>query len=143
MGSDAVREMRVRGVSRDKENQAVLVLETLDGKRLLPMSVGMPEAAGISMELNAVRPARPMTHDFFKEALDHLGVRMACATMLERRESIIYAQVTLTRDGTEVNVDARPSDAVALAVRTGASIFATAQLLDEDGLDAAPAGQYV
>ncbi|MCU0627472.1 MAG: bifunctional nuclease family protein [Gemmatimonadaceae bacterium] len=140
-------EVRVARLGVDSAaNTYVLVLREAEGGRVLPIWIGQPEAEAIVVELQSVRRERPMTHDLLKHVITGLGatVRRVVITRVER--GTYYADLHLEqRDGTLVTVDARPSDSIALALRTGATILAAEELLvelaeddeEEDG-DGAP-----
>lgn len=126
-------EMELVGIEMERPpNIPCLVLkETAGAGRLLPIFIGSPEATAIALALEEVETPRPMTHDLVKDLLDEIGARIERVTVTEIRESTFYAEI-LVRSGTEVHaVSARPSDAVALAVRFGAPVFAEEGVLDE------------
>jgi bifunctional DNase/RNase len=130
-------EMRVARLGVDSTaNTYVLVLRELHGPRVLPIWIGQPEAESIVMELQAVARERPMTHDLVKQIVLGLGatVRRVVISRIER--GTYYAELQLQRDDALISVDARPSDSIAIALRTGAAIFAADDLLvtleDED-----------
>ena len=136
MASEALREVRVCAVvpANEGEQQPVLLLETLDGALLLPIWVVMPEAAGIVLKLKGQIPPRPLTHDLFADALAKLEVKMLRATITEHRGDTFFAEITLAHGEVEINVDARPSDAVSLALRAAAPIFVAGHLIDQHGV---------
>ncbi len=130
-------EMRVARLGVDSTaNTYVLVLRELHGPRVLPIWIGQPEAESIVMELQAVVRERPMTHDLVKQIVLGLGatVRRVVISRIER--GTYFAELQLQRDDALISVDARPSDSIAIALRTGAAIFAADDLLvtleDED-----------
>ncbi len=130
-------EMRVARLGVDSSaNTYVLVLRELHGPRVLPIWIGQPEAESIVMELQAVVRERPMTHDLVKQIVLGLGaiVRRVVISRIER--GTYFAELQLQRDDALISVDARPSDSIAIALRTGAAIFAADDLLvtleDED-----------
>lgn len=118
------------------DNTPVLLLrEQGDRQRILPIMIGNPEASSIHLALEGVVSPRPLTHDLFVEVLQTLGVSVDRVVITDVREHTYYATLYLqTPDGMRL-VSSRPSDAVALAVRTGSPIFATQVLLDEVGQD--------
>ena len=126
-------EMELVGIEMERPpNIPCLVLKETEGAgRLLPIFIGSPEATAIALALEEVETPRPMTHDLVKDLLDEIGARIERVTVTEIREATFYAEI-LVRSGTEVHaVSARPSDAVALAVRFGAPVFAEEGVLEE------------
>lgn len=111
----------------------VLLQEQVGEHRLLPIYIGTPEAASIHYALEGVEPPRPLTHDLFITVLERLGATLDRVVVTEVRDHTYYAELHLaTADGTQT-VSSRPSDAIALAVRCDAPMFASEQLLDEVG----------
>ena len=111
----------------------VLLKETGGAERMLPIFIGGPEATAIALAMDEVEPPRPMTHDLFKQVLDELGVRLERITVTDLREKTFYAELELkAADGTRT-ISSRPSDAIALAVRTGTPIFANESVLESAG----------
>jgi uncharacterized protein len=131
-----VHEMDIYGVSFDLVGkQPIVLLKTKDGNRYLPIWIGQPEAAAILMKLQGASTPRPMTHDLVTEILSELDARITRITVTELRENTFYAQVTVQLDGAEVEVDSRPSDAIALAIRAEAPIFAADQVIEESAIE--------
>ena len=129
-------EMEIYGVSFDLEGKVpIVLLKTADGSRYLPIWIGHPEAAAILMKLQNAAAPRPLTHDLFADMLGQLGVRIVAVTVTELRESTFYAQITVQQDGQELEIDSRPSDAIALAVRTDARIYADERVVEENGIE--------
>jgi bifunctional DNase/RNase len=126
-------EMELVGVRVELPTNAPIVLlrETSGDHRTLPIFIGGPEATAIAFALENVDVPRPMTHDLLKDVIDDLGVRLDKVVVTELRESTFYAELHLVGPkGTSV-ISSRPSDAIAIAVRTGAAIFAEEDVLDE------------
>lgn len=122
------------------DNTPVLVLREQAGRqRVLPIMIGTPEASAIHFALEGVVSPRPMTHDLLVEVLTTLGATLQRVLITEIREHTYYAELYLQTVNGPRTVSSRPSDALALAVRTGAEIFATEELLDAVGQDAAVA----
>lgn len=113
----------------------VLLREQEGRHRLLPIYIGSPEASAIHYAIEGIEPPRPFTHDLFLIALDELGAALDKIVVTEMRDRTFYAELHLTTDGGDKVISARPSDAIALAVRCGASLFAGDELLDEHGQD--------
>ena len=117
-------------------NTPMVLLREMGGRqRLLPIYIGSPEATSIHDALEGVVPPRPLTHDLFLETLETLGVRLDKVVVTEMREHTFYAELHLeTSSGARV-VSSRPSDAIALAVRCEAPLYAEDALVDEAGQD--------
>jgi bifunctional DNase/RNase len=116
----------------------VLLQEQQGEQRLLPIMIGGAEASAIHYALEGVEPPRPLTHDLFVNVLERLGVSLDRVVVTEIRDHTFYADLHLvTPSGPQV-VSSRPSDAIALAVRFGAPLFAAEELLDEVGQRPAP-----
>jgi bifunctional DNase/RNase len=116
-------------------NTPVVILREEGGERTLPIWIGAPEANAIAMELRGEKPARPMTHDLLKEVLVGLGGELRRVTITELRENTYLAELLVFRGGQIFEVDARPSDSIALALRTAAPIFVNDDLLERNGQD--------
>ena len=131
-----MREMTLYGVSFEPiGKQPIVLLKTADDDRFLPIWIGHPEAAAILMKLQGANPPRPMTHDLFADVVSELQGEIVRVTVTELRENTYYAQITIVQDGREVEIDSRPSDAIALAVRCDAQIFASDELVEESGIE--------
>ena len=110
-------------------NSYVVILQEKAGQRLLPIWIGQAEAESIVMELNKVKPPRPLTHDLCKRLITGLGARLERVEITKVQENTYYAELHLELNGNVVQVDARPSDSIAVALRFGAPIFAQESLL--------------
>jgi bifunctional DNase/RNase len=131
-----MQEMDIYGVSFDLVGkQPIVLLKTKDGNRYLPIWIGQPEAAAILMKLQGASTPRPMTHDLLTEILSQLDAQVIRITVTELRENTFFAQVTVQMDGTEFEVDSRPSDAIALAIRAEAPIFAADEVIEESAIE--------
>ncbi len=120
------------------DNTPVLILREQSGKRrVLPIMIGNPEASAIHFALEGVLSPRPMTHDLFVDVLNSVGVTLQRVIVTEIRDHTYYAELYLQTPNGLQTVSSRPSDALALAVRAGAEIFATEELLDAVGQEAA------
>lgn len=113
-----------------------LVLGEVGGNRRLPIIIGAFEAQAIALELEKIQPPRPMTHDLLRGLFDALGAEVTDIVIDDLREGTFFAKVRYVYDDEEATLDARPSDAVALAVRTDSPIFVAASVLDEAGIPA-------
>ena len=116
-------------------NQPIVLLREVGGDRYLPIWIGAVEATAIAFALEGVEPQRPLTHDLLKSLTDGLGAKVERVVVNDLREGIYYADLVLAVNGSEVVVSARPSDAIALAARTEALLFATSEVLDEAGVE--------
>ena len=131
-----MQEMQIYGVSFDLVGkQPIVLLKTSEGNKFLPIWIGHPEAAAILMKLQSATTPRPMTHDLVTDMLDQLGAQVTRITVTELRENTFYAQITVQQDGSEIEVDSRPSDAIALAVRAEAPIFVADEVIDESAIE--------
>ena len=131
-----MREMTVYGVSFDLVGkQPIVLLRTLDGSKFLPIWIGHPEAAAILMKLQGASTPRPMTHDLVTDILTHLDAHVTRICVTELRDNTFYASITVQMNGSEIEVDSRPSDAIALAVRAEAPIFADDRVIEESAIE--------
>ncbi|MFH0915332.1 MAG: bifunctional nuclease family protein [bacterium] len=129
-------KVTVYGVSFDVASKQPIVLLKVEGKnRFLPIWIGHPEAAAILMKLQNAEMPRPMTHDLLAAIIEQLSANVASVLVTELRDNTFYAVLQIEAGGQEVRVDSRPSDAIALAVRTDAPIFASAELLETNGIE--------
>jgi bifunctional DNase/RNase len=128
--------MTLYGVSFEPiGKQPIVLLKTVDEDRFLPIWIGHAEAAAILMKLQGTDPPRPMTHDLFMEVVSELKGEIVKVTVTELRENTYFAQLTIIQDGREVEIDSRTSDAIALAVRCDAQIFAADQVVEESSIE--------
>jgi bifunctional DNase/RNase len=131
-----MQEMVIYGVSFDMVGkQPIVLLKTAEGNKFLPIWIGHPEAAAILMKLQGAATPRPMTHDLFTEILQQLEARVVRIEVTELRENTFYALITVAVNGSEIEIDSRPSDAIALAVRAGAPIFAAEAVIEESAIE--------
>ena len=129
-------EVKLRAVRVDlQSNTPVLLLQETDGEgRTLPIFIGTPEAAAIAYALQGVTMPRPMTHDLMRDVLMSLDVQIERVVITELQNSTYYAELRLRRGGDVTVVSSRPSDAVAVAVRTGSPLFVSDELMDSEGI---------
>jgi bifunctional DNase/RNase len=121
---------KVHGVLADTNSEAqIVILRDEKNLEILPIWVGLSEGNAIRFALEGILPPRPMTHDLLRSTLDHLGVRVIKIIISEIKNNTYFATVHLDARGTEVTIDARPSDAIALALRTSAPLFVTEEVL--------------
>jgi bifunctional DNase/RNase len=131
-----MREMSVYGVSFDLVGkQPIVLLKTADVDKFLPVWIGHPEAASILMKLQDQAPPRPQTHDLLAEVITQLDAEVVRVTVTELRENTFHASITLRRNGDEIEIDSRTSDAIALAIRADAKIFASDEVVEESGIE--------
>ncbi|MEX2292149.1 MAG: bifunctional nuclease family protein [Acidimicrobiales bacterium] len=128
-------EMELVGIELERPpNIPCLVLREASGEgRVLPIFIGGPEATAIAFALEEVETPRPMTHDLMKDLLDAVGSRIERVVVTELRDATFFAEIILNTAGEVRSVSARPSDAVALAIRYGAPVFAEEGVLDVAG----------
>src|ERR687893_31296 len=131
-----MHEMVIYGVSFDLVGkQPIVLLKTADGNKFLPIWIGHPEAAAILMKLQGASTPRPMTHDLVSDMLEQLDAEVVRITVTELRENTFYASITVQQNGSEVEIDSRPSDAIAIAVRSDAPIFAAERVIEESAIE--------
>jgi bifunctional DNase/RNase len=118
-------------------NQPIVLLREVSGERYLPIWIGAVEATAIAFAQQGVVPPRPLTHDLMKDLLEALGQELTEVQITDMKDGVFYANLVL---GSGVEVGARPSDSIALALRTGSRIVCAEEVLDEVGL-AVPAEQ--
>ena len=131
-----MQEMVIYGVSFDMVGkQPIVLLKAVESNKFLPIWIGHPEAASILMKLQGASTPRPMTHDLLCDVLGELEVRCTQVAVTELRENTFFASITLSVNGRELEIDSRPSDAIALAVRSGAPIFAAEEVIAESAIE--------
>jgi bifunctional DNase/RNase len=119
-----------RGMS---QGAFALILKEAEGPRRMPIIIGVPEAQAIANELEGVRPQRPMTHDLLRNVIESLGGHLKEVVIHSLKEGTFYA--ALVFEYSDLEVDARPSDAIAIAVRCGVPIYVTEEILNEAAID--------
>jgi len=135
-GGLSVQEMVIYGVSFDMVGkQPIVLLKTVDGNKFLPIWIGHPEAAAILMKLQGQSTPRPMTHDLVVEILDEIGASCVQVAVTELRDNTFFATITLKIGDKEIEIDSRPSDALALAVRSESPIFAAEDVIAESAIE--------
>ena len=110
----------------------VLLKEVGSSGRTLPILIGHEEATAIARAIQGVEPPRPLTHDLVRDLLGALDVQIEAVVITELRDAIFFAEIRMRQNGQAVTVSSRPSDAIAIAVRTGTTIFAAESLLDSE-----------
>jgi bifunctional DNase/RNase len=116
-------------------NTPILLLRERDGSRYLPIWIGTPEATAIALALEGVDTARPLTHDLLRTVVEALGADVEQVNVTGLEGGVFFADLVLGADGDELTISSRPSDAIALATRTGSPVYASRALLDEAGVE--------
>ncbi len=125
-------EMKVKGLTLDPlTNMPIVILKDIEGKKALPIWVGIFEANAIALEMEQVTTPRPMTHDLIKNILEGITAHVNRVVVNDLKDNTFYAVISLNLNGSEVLVDSRPSDAIALALRVNAPIFVEKKVIDE------------
>ena len=125
-----ITQMKVRGLMFDPYNNTFIVLlRDEEQAEMLPIWVGKPEASAVSFALEGVTAPRPMTHDLMKSILDAVHAKVISVVISDLKDNTYYAKVHLSYEDSEYVIDSRPSDAIALALRTKAPIFANEDVL--------------
>jgi uncharacterized protein len=122
--------MKVFGLTIDPlTNSPIMILKDMEGEKTIPIWIGLLEATAIAGELENIKFSRPMTHDLMKNMMDKLGVKLAKVEICDLRDNTYFALIYLIFDGKEFSMDARPSDAIALALRAQAPIYVEEQVI--------------
>ena len=111
-----------------------IILGEVGGNRRLPIIIGMFEAQAIAIEIEKIRPNRPMTHDLFKSFAEKCNLSITEMIISDLREGVFFAKIVGNQQDTNVSIDARPSDAIAIALRFGVAMYAYSNVLDEAGI---------
>ena len=120
----------------ETRNEQVIVFREKDGTRYLPLVIGIAEVNAIKMKLSGITPPRPLTHDLLQQIIEQLGTRLDRVVIDRLQNNTFFAKLVLKRTaGTEVIIDARPSDSVALALRANAPVFVSEEVLGEAGVN--------
>jgi len=128
-------EMSIEGIRVNLATyQRVVILKEKDAERFLPIWIGPAEADAIAVRLQEVSVARPLTHDLLRDVLEKLGARVDSVVVSDLVDDTFFARIMLNVNGERVEIDSRPSDAIALAVRTQVPIFAEDSVLDRAGV---------
>jgi len=124
-------EVRVNGIFLTQSQASGIILKEKEGNRTLPIVIGEYEAQSIALALEDLKPPRPITHDLTVNLLDSVGVTIESVIISELKENTYYAIIRLQKDLETMEIDARPSDAIALAVRLGTNIFVNETVMDQ------------
>jgi len=131
-----MKELSLVGVRVElPSNQPIVLLKEADGDRYLPIWIGAVEATAIAFALQGIETPRPMTHDLLRDMLEETQVGVERILISELIDQTFYALIRMSSDGKTVEVSSRPSDAIALAVRVNAPIFAAEEVLDQAGIE--------
>jgi bifunctional DNase/RNase len=124
------REFKIKGLMMDPiTNSPIVILQDVDRNTLLPIWVGIFEANAIALQIERVDTPRPMTHDLLKNVILHFDAEVEKIVVTHLRENTFFALIHLSMDGEMMTIDSRPSDAIALALRTDAPIFVTEEVI--------------
>ena len=135
MSDNGFTRMSIYGINLDLfSSSPIVILKVEDDNRYLPIWIGQPEARSILMKLQSQEFSRPLTHDLALNLVNELGGSMERVTVNQLKDQTFFATISLEIDGRTVEVDSRPSDAIALAVRSGAEIFASDEVIEEAGV---------
>jgi bifunctional DNase/RNase len=126
-----VESIRVSLVTQHR----VVILKEVNGERHLPIWIGSYEAEAIAMELQGVTASRPLPYDLIRTIIDDMGGTVDRIAVTDLSDDVFYARIVLQQNGREVEIDSRPSDALALAVRSGAPIFAAEDVIAESAIE--------
>ena len=136
MSADGFTKMSIYGMNMDLfSSSPIVILKVEDENRYLPIWIGQPEARSILMKLQNQEFVRPLTHDLALNLVNELGASMERITVTALKDQTFFATISLDIDGKTVEVDSRPSDAIALAIRSGAEIFASDQVIQEASVE--------
>lgn len=122
-------------------NTPILLLREASGTRFLPIWIGTNEATAIALALEGIEPQRPLTHDLLKLVTEQLGATVDRVVVTDLEDGTFYADLIMTRNGEELTVSSRPSDAIALAARTKSPVFASADVIEAAGVEIRDDGQ--
>lgn len=118
----------------ENRNEQIIVFKEKEGNRMLPVVIGIAEVNAIKLKLSGITPPRPLTHDLLLNTIQNLGAQLKHILIDRLENNTFYAKLVLQRNGEEILIDARPSDSVAVALRAGAPIFVSEEVLDEAGI---------
>lgn len=131
-------EVKVQSLGLDRtSNTPVVILQEMDGTRVLPIWIGPGEASAIAMELAGMKFSRPLTHDLFASMVRGLGGMLMRVLITKVIDNTYYAELIIQRGSEVISVDARPSDSIAIALRMEARIFTTEELLENTSIEIA------
>ena len=129
-------KMEIYGVSFDLVGKTpIVLLKMVDGNKFLPIWIGHPEAAAILMKMQEAPVPRPMTHDLVADIVQQLGGEVVSIAVTDLKDSTFYASITVRQNGDEIEIDSRPSDAIAIAIRLDAPIFVADEVMEESAVE--------
>lgn len=128
-----IRMELARVIISETTDQQVVVLREKDGERSFPIIIGIFEAVSIDRQLKEIQVPRPLTHDLLMNVIRDMGGKLTRIVVNDLRDNTFFAQLHIELDGRDVEVDARPSDSIALAVRAGCPVYAEEKVLDMAG----------
>ncbi|GAG88540.1 unnamed protein product, partial [marine sediment metagenome] len=127
-----LRPMAISALVVDSlSNSPIVILKEIDGERTLPIWIGQLEATAIASILQGIKFPRPMTHDLFKNIIDLINAKIKKVEICDLKDSILYALIYINHNGKEISLDARPTDALALALRVNAPIFVVEEVIQK------------
>jgi hypothetical protein len=130
----AMVEMKVSGLGLDKNSDTpVVLLKEADGERVLPIWIGHAEASAIAIALEGIKVERPLTHDLMRAIIEGLKAKVTRIIINELKDNTFFAKIYIEKGKSIVNIDARPSDSIALALRTSVPIFVAQDILSSSG----------
>jgi hypothetical protein len=119
-----LKQMKIEGLLFDpRSNMYILLLKEINGDDTLPIWIGRPEADSIALAIGKITTPRPLTHDLVKNLLDGMKAKVARIVVTDIIDNTYYAVIYIEKNGTEIPIDSRPSDAIAIAIRTNSPIF--------------------
>lgn len=120
----------------ETRNEQIIVFREKEGTRFLPVVIGMAEVNAIKLKLSGIKPPRPLTHDLIVQILEQLNTKIEKVTIDRLHQNTFYAKIHVRKpDGSEMLIDARPSDSIALAVRANAPVYVAEEVLGEAGVN--------
>lgn len=120
-----------RIIINEMSDQQVIVIKERDGDRSFPIVIGIVEIFAIDRRLKGIKPARPMTHDLLASVIENLGARIEKIVINDLRHHVFYARIHLSLNGRAIEIDSRPSDAIALCAASNAPIFVADHVFDQ------------
>jgi len=127
-----LKAMTISSLNMDPvTNSPIIILKEIDGEQTLPIWIGLLEATAIASEIEGVKFSRPMTHDLLKDVMDKTDITVNKIEICDLKDNTYYAIIHLTRNDKTLSIDSRPSDAIALALRTEAPIFVSDEVLEK------------
>jgi len=123
-------QVEIKGIVRDRRENPIVLLKAVDSEEVLPIWIGHAEALAIELQLQGKSFERPLTHDLLKTAVESLGASVLKVMVTDLRNNTFFAKIYLQRDNEVIVIDARPSDSIALALRTKSPIFVAEEVFE-------------